>query len=97
LFAAGSGPARAVLIFLSHDYMGRKFCLMELRWAKLYGCTIIGVVEKDARHGAVDFGREMQLAPSDLQHIFADVEFVEYQRREPFVGAIARHLDIAYL
>ena len=61
--------------------MGRPFCIMELRWAKLYGCTIIGVVEKDARHGAVDFGREVQLAPSDLKDICADVEFIECVRR----------------
>ena len=72
--------------------MGRPFCIMELRWAKLYGCRIIGVMEKDSRHGAVDFGREMQLAPSDLQHILADVEFVEYQRREPYVGTMVDDL-----
>jgi hypothetical protein len=58
----GVSESRNFLMFFSHDYMGRPFCLKELRrWAKLYGCTIVGVVEKDGRHGAVDFGCEFTL------------------------------------
>ena len=43
--------------------MGRPFCLKELRWAKLYGCQIVGVMEKDSRHGAVDFGEQSTAFP----------------------------------
>ena len=80
----GVADSRNFLLFLSHDYMGRPFCLKELRWAILYDCKIVGVVEKDARHGAADFDREAKLAPADLKHIFAEVEFIEFHRREPF-------------
>ena len=36
--------------------MGSEVCNMECRWAQLYGCKIIGIAEKDGRHGAADFG-----------------------------------------
>ena len=42
------------------------------------------MVEKDERHGAADFAIESKRAPADLKHIFAEVEFVEFHRREPF-------------
>ena len=77
--------SRHVLIFLSDGYFTRPFCLKELRWAILYGCKIVGVVEKDARHGAVDFGREAKLAPADLKHVFAEVEF------HPMATLVPRH------
>jgi hypothetical protein len=84
----GVSESQNFLIFLSYDYFGRPFCIIELRWANKYGCRIIGVVEKDARHGAADFAREMQLAPADLKDIFSQVEFIEFHRREPFQSAM---------
>jgi hypothetical protein len=61
--------------------MTRPFCIKELRWAKLYDCVLVGVVEKDSRHGPADFGLEARRAPADLKHVLGDVEFVEYRRR----------------
>jgi hypothetical protein len=77
----GVSRCRVVLIFLSDGYMTRPFCVKELRWAKLYGCALVGVVEKDSRHGPADFGLEARRAPADLKHVLNDVEFIEYRRR----------------
>ena len=41
----GVADSRNVLIFLSDGVMGRPFCVMEQRWAKMYDCNFIGVVE----------------------------------------------------
>ena len=54
---------------------------MEQRWAKEYGCNLIGVKEEDARHGVADFATEIESAPADLKHIFNDVEFIPLRRR----------------
>ena len=43
---------------------------------------MIGVVEKDDRHGKADFAKEKRSAPADLKHLLADVEFIEYRRRD---------------
>ena len=78
----GVSQSRCVLMFLSDDLMGRPFCQAEQRWGKLYGCRFIGVVEKDSRHGAADFGKEKDRAPADLKYLMDDVEFIEYRRRD---------------
>eukprot|EP01045_Picozoa_sp_COSAG04_P018856 COSAG04_NODE_1779_length_5595_cov_1.888464_4_plen_1114_part_00 len=78
----GVSQSRNVLIFLSDDCMGRPFCNAEQRWAKQYGCNLIGVVEKDDRHGKADFGKEKERAPSDLKHLLDEVEFIDYERRD---------------
>jgi hypothetical protein len=74
--------SRHVLMFLSDDLMGRPFCNAEQRWAKLYECHFVGVVEKDIRHGNADFSKEKERAPADLKHLLDDVEFIEYRRRD---------------
>ena len=74
--------SRHVLMFLSDDLMGRPFCQAEQRWAKLYECHFVGVVEKDVRHGNADFSLEKERAPADLKHLLDDVEFIEYRRRD---------------
>jgi hypothetical protein len=89
---AGVSRCRVVLIFLSDGYMTRPFCIKELRWAKLYGCALVGVVEKDSRHGPADFGLEARRAPADLEHVLADVEFVEYQRRNYLAAAMLEEI-----
>ena len=38
----GVSQSRNVVLFLSSGYMGRPFCLKELRWAIHYKCIIIG-------------------------------------------------------
>jgi hypothetical protein len=78
----GVSESRNVIIFLSDDVMGRPFCNAEQRWAKQYGCTLIGVVEKDSRHSPADFGKEKERAPIDLKHMLDDVEFLDYERRD---------------
>eukprot|EP01051_Picozoa_sp_SAG22_P005275 SAG22_NODE_307_length_12666_cov_761.250259_9_plen_543_part_00 len=88
----GVSQSRAVLIFLSDGYFTRPFCVKELRWAKLYGCALLGVVEKDSRHHAADFGLEAQRAPADLEHVLADDEFLEYQRRNYLEKAMVEEL-----
>ena len=88
----GVSQCRVVLIFLSDSYFTRPFCLKELRWAKLYGCVLAGLVEKDTRHGPADFGLEMRRAPDDLKHVLADVEFLEYQRRSFLAKAMLEEL-----
>jgi hypothetical protein len=77
----GVSRCRVALVFLSDGYMTRPFCIKELRWAKLYDCVLVGVVEKDSRHGPADFGLEARRAPADLKHVLNDVKFVEYRRR----------------
>jgi hypothetical protein len=77
----GVRQSRNVIIFLSDDVMGRPFCNAEQRWAKLYSCNLIGVLEKDDRHSPADFGKEKMRAPVDLKHILEDVEFIDYRRR----------------
>jgi hypothetical protein len=77
----GVRQSRNVIIFLSDDVMGRPFCNAEQRWAKLYSCNLIGVVEKDSRHSPADFGKEKERAPVDLKHLLDDVEFLDYRRR----------------
>ena len=84
----GVSQSRTVLIFLSDGYFTRPFCVKELRWAKLYGCKLVGVVEKDDRHSPADFGLEARRAPADLKHVLADVEFLEYQRRDFLADAM---------
>ena len=84
----GVSRSRNLLLFLSKGYFSRPFCIKELRWAKYYNCNIVGVVEKDERHGPADFAIESQQAPADLKHIFGDVEFIELHRREPFQSAM---------
>jgi hypothetical protein len=74
--------SRNVLIFLSDGIMGRPFCNDEQRWAKLYYCNFVGVVEKDTRHGPANFDTEKRRAPEDLVHILDDVEFIAYRRRD---------------
>jgi hypothetical protein len=88
----GVSQSRVVLIFLSDGYFTRPFCVKELRWAKLYGCKLIGVVEKDTRHCPADFGLEARRAPTDLKHVLADVEFIEYQRRDFLEKAMIQEL-----
>jgi hypothetical protein len=88
----GVSQSRVVLIFLSDGYFTRPFCVKELRWAELYGCALLGVVEKDSRHGPADFGLEARRAPADLAHVLADVEFVEYQRRGYLEKAMVEEL-----
>ena len=73
--------SRVVLMFLSDNLMGRRFCNEEQRWAKHYGCAIVGVHEKDERHNPADFSEEKERAPEDLKHLLDDVEFIEYRRR----------------
>merc|ERR1711924_562658 len=53
----------------------------EQRWAKMYNCNFIGVVETDQRHGAADFAKEKESAPDDLKHLLGDVEYIDYDRR----------------
>jgi hypothetical protein len=77
----GVRQSRNVIIFLSDDVMARPFCNAEQRWAKLYSCKLIGVVEKDSRHSPADFAKEKERAPADLKHILEDVEFIDYERR----------------
>lgn len=79
---AGVSEARNFLIFLSDDCFGRPFCQAEQRWGKLYGCNMVGVVEKDSRHSPADFGKEKERAPADLKHLLDEVEFIEYRRRD---------------
>ena len=88
----GVSQSRHVLIFLSDGYFTRPFCVKELRWAKLYGCRLLGVVEKDSRHSPADFGLEGRRAPADLKHVLADVEFLEYQRRDYLEAAMVEKL-----
>ena len=85
---AGVSQSRHVLIFLSDGYFTRPYCLKELRWAKLYGCNLVGVVEKDLRHSPADFGLEARRAPADLKHVLADVMFLEYQRQDYLEAAM---------
>ena len=80
------------LCSLSDGYFSRPFCVMELRWAKLYGCKLVGVVEKDPRHCPADFALEARRAPADLKHVLADVEFLEYQRRDYLADAMVSKL-----
>ena len=89
----GVSQCRVVLIFLSDGYFTRPFCLTELRWAKLYGCELFGLVEKDTRHGPADFGLEAQRAPKDLKHGLADVEFLDYERRDYKANAMLAELQ----
>jgi hypothetical protein len=77
----GVRQSRNLIIFLSDDVMGRPFCNAEQRWAKLYGCNLIGVVEKDSRHSPADFEEEKKRAPPDLRHLLDDVEFIDFDRR----------------
>ena len=63
-----------------------------MRWAKLYGCGLVGVNEDDSRHGAADFDTERQRAPADLEHLLDDVEFVEYRRRGFYAEAMIMEL-----
>ena len=51
----GVSESRCVMICLSDGYFTRPCCVKELCWAKLYGCTLIGVVETDMRHHPADF------------------------------------------
>lgn len=46
--------SRCFVIFLSDGAMARPFCNDEQRWAKKYGCTVVGVVEKDSRYNPAD-------------------------------------------
>ena len=78
----GVRSSRNLLIFLGDDFMSRPYCHKELRWAKQYGTTMIGVMEKDDRHGAVDFEKKQSSPPEDLVHIMADVDFDAYLRDE---------------
>ena len=80
---AGVRDSRSFCIFLSKDYFSSKACCTECRWAKLYGCRIIGIKLDEAEDAvnAVEFGREMQRCPADLKHLFDDVEFVPFRRR----------------
>lgn len=73
--------SRSVILFLSKGVMSRPFCHSEMRWAKQYGCGIVGVKEPDCRHGAPDFKHEKESAPQDLVHLLDDVEFIDYRRR----------------
>ena len=70
----GVRNSKNVLIFLSDGIMGRPYCRSEMRWGKQYGCGFVGVHEGDERHNPADFGKEKRLAPSDLRHLFDDVE-----------------------
>ena len=84
----GLHQSRNVLMFLSDDLMGRPFCNNEQRWAKMYGCNFVGVVETDTRHKAADFATEKARAPDDLAHLLDGVEFIGYK-----VGACLRFLS----
>ena len=39
---------------------------MEQRWAKQYNCNLIGIKEEDERHGAADFGEEIETGLSRI-------------------------------
>jgi hypothetical protein len=80
----GVANSRNVLVFLSDGCMGREFCQKEQRWAKMYGCKLIGVVEKDERHGGGKeiFDKEKKRAPKDLKYILDEVEFLHYERKD---------------
>ena len=88
----GVSESRNLLVFLSDDCFGRPFCNAEQRWGKLYGCNIVGVVEKDSRHGPADFGKEKERAPADLKHLLDEVEFIEYRRRDFEAAAMVQEL-----
>ena len=88
----GVSQARNVLIFLSDGIMSRPFCNAEQRWAKQYGCNLIGVIEKDKRHLPADFDKEKRRAPPDLKHILDDVEFIDYRRRDFEAAAMVQKL-----
>eukprot|EP01043_Picozoa_sp_COSAG02_P056945 COSAG02_NODE_6834_length_3337_cov_28.082149_3_plen_490_part_00 len=94
----GVSQSRNMLIFLSDGVMGRPFCNAEQRWAKQYGCNLIGVVENDPRHSPADFGKEKERAPADLKHILDEVEFLTYTRRgyevEAMISEIQRRAAI---
>ena len=45
-------------------------------------------MEKDDKHNPADFGLEARRAPADLKHVLADVEFLEYQRRDYLEAAM---------
>eukprot|EP01043_Picozoa_sp_COSAG02_P043890 COSAG02_NODE_3862_length_6130_cov_2.580501_5_plen_603_part_00 len=72
--------SRNMLIFLSDGVMGQPCCTAEQRWAKMYGCNLIGIVEKDS-YSPAHFGKEKERAPADLKHILDEVEFLPYERR----------------
>ena len=88
----GVSQSRNVLVFLSDDLMGRRFCQFEQRWGKLYGCNFVGVVETDSRHGAADFKKEKDRAPADLKHLLDEIHFIHYRRRAYEATAMVEEL-----
>jgi hypothetical protein len=77
----GVANSRNVIVFLSQGVMSREWCNAEQRWAKQYKCKLIGVMECDKRHNAVDIQNERDTAPDDLKHLLVDIEFVPFRRR----------------
>ena len=73
----GVSQSRNFLILLSPGYMSREFCNAECRWAKLYGCKIVGIVLP-----GTDFAHERACAPPDMKHLFNDVVFKQWQSKE---------------
>eukprot|EP01043_Picozoa_sp_COSAG02_P048046 COSAG02_NODE_4674_length_5106_cov_9.921310_5_plen_323_part_01 len=84
--------SRNVLMFLSIGLAGREFCRKEQRWGKQYGCKFIGIKEDDDRHGRANFAEERAAAPDDLKHLYDEVEFISYRRREHEVRAMIAEL-----
>jgi hypothetical protein len=95
----GVANSRNMLVFLSDGLMSRPFCQKEQRWGIQYSCNFVGVAEHDDRHGGgknaegVDlFTREKACAPEDLKHLFDQVEFEPFQRREHLVVPMVTQL-----
>ena len=88
----GVSQSRNFLIFLSPGYMSRPWCQAECRWAKLYGCNIVGIALP-----RMNISSEREAAPPDLKHLFGDVVFQQWQSQEdlqtPMISTILNQCE----
>lgn len=88
----GVRNSRNLLVFLSDDVMGRPFCNTEQRWAIMYECNMVGVVETDPEHGAADMAKEKARAPEDLKHLLDEIDFIDFERRDYLLSAMVKEV-----
>jgi len=74
----GISESKVLFIMMTKGIMSKPYPIMEMRWAKMYGLPIIGVMDKSGEDFIYD---ELKAAPEDLKGLLENVEYIPYRTK----------------
>ena len=77
----GISECKVFFIMMTKGIMSKPYPKMEMRWAKMYGLPIIGVMDKSSAGGKDFIYGELEDAPEDLKYLCMDVEYIPHRTK----------------